>query len=100
MPGRAAVQERTRAKPSSGSRRASSTRSRFIRRRGISIERSSARTMRSSTLIGRLRAALLLRAVAIVDPGPGRTLDVMAGPELRGTLGLGEFERLSFEPDV
>src|SRR5688572_17073171 len=100
MPGRAAVQERTRARPSSGCRRASSTRSRFIRRRRISIARSSARTMRSSTLIGRLTADLLMRAGAIVDPGPGRALDVMAGPELGGALGLGEFERLSFEPGV
>jgi hypothetical protein len=56
--------------------------------------------MRSSTLIGRLTADLLMRAGAIVDPGPGRALDVMAGPELSGTLGLGEFERLSFEPGV
>ena len=56
--------------------------------------------MRSSTLIGRLTADLLTRAGAIVDPGPGRALDVMAGPELRGTLGLGEFEQLSFEPGV
>jgi len=56
--------------------------------------------MRSSTLIGRLTADLLMRAGAIVDPGPGRALDVMAGPELRGTLALGEFERLSFEPGV
>ena len=56
--------------------------------------------MRSSTLIGGLTADLLTRAGAIVDPGPGRALDVMAGPELRGTLGLGEFEQLSFEPGV
>ncbi len=56
--------------------------------------------MRSSTLIGRLTADLLTHAGAIVDPGPGRALDVMAEPELRGTLGLGEFERLSFEPGV
>jgi hypothetical protein len=56
--------------------------------------------MRSSTLIGRLTADLLMRAGAIVDPRPGRALDVMAGPDLRGTLGLGEFEQLSFEPGV
>ncbi len=56
--------------------------------------------MRSSTLIGRLTADLLTRAGAIVDSGPGRALDVMAEPDLRGTLGLGEFERLSFEPGV
>jgi hypothetical protein len=56
--------------------------------------------MRPSTLIGRLTADLLMRAGAIVDPRPGRALDVMAGPELRSTLGLGEFEQLSFEPGV
>ena len=56
--------------------------------------------MRSSTLIRRLTADLLTRAGAIVDPGPGRALDVMADPELRGVLGLREFERLSFEPGV
>jgi hypothetical protein len=43
---------------------------------------------------------LLTRAGAIVDPGPGQTLDVMAEPALRGALGLREFERLSFEPSV
>ena len=68
--------------------------------RRISIGRSSARTMRSSTLIGRLTADLLTRAGAIVDSGPGQALDVMAEPALRGALGLGEFERLSFEPGV
>src|SRR5579859_5592352 len=100
MPGRAAVQERTPARPSSGCRRGSSTRSRLIRRRRISIARSLARTMRSSTLIGRLTADLLMRAGAIIDAGPGPALDVMAEPALRGVLGLREFERLSFEPGV
>jgi hypothetical protein len=56
--------------------------------------------MRSSALIGRLTADLLTRAGAIVDVGPGRALDVMAEPALRGVLGLREFERLSFEPGV
>jgi hypothetical protein len=56
--------------------------------------------MRSSALIGRLTADLLTRAGAIVDPGPGQTLDVMAEPALGGVLGLREFERLSFEPGV
>lgn len=56
--------------------------------------------MRSSALIGRLTADLLTRAGAIVDSGPGQTLDVMAEPELRGVLGLREFERLSFEPGL
>jgi hypothetical protein len=56
--------------------------------------------MRSSVLIGRLTADLRTRAGAIVDSGPGQVLDVMAGPALRGALGLREFERLSFEPGV
>ncbi len=51
-------------------------------------------------LIGRLTADLLTRAGAIVDPGAGQVLDVMAEPALRGVLGLREFERLSFEPGV
>lgn len=50
--------------------------------------------------IGRLTADLLVRSGAIVDSGPGQVLDVMAEPALRGALGLGEFERLSFEPGV
>ncbi|MBY0495109.1 MAG: hypothetical protein K2Y23_12935 [Cyanobacteria bacterium] len=50
--------------------------------------------------IGRLTADLLTRGGAIVDSGPDQTLDVMAEPVLRGVLGLGEFERLSFEPGV
>jgi hypothetical protein len=56
--------------------------------------------MRASVLIGRLTADLLTRGGAIVDSGPGQTLDVMAGPALRGVVGLREFERLSFEPGV
>jgi hypothetical protein len=56
--------------------------------------------MRASVLIRQLTADLLTRGGAIVDSGPGQTLDVMAEPALRGVLGLGEFERLSFEPGV
>jgi hypothetical protein len=56
--------------------------------------------MRSSVFIGGLTADLLARGGAIVDSGPGQTLDVMAEPALRNVLGLGEFERLSFEPGV
>ena len=56
--------------------------------------------MKSSTLIERLTADLLARAGAIVDAGPDGTLDVMAEPALRGALGLGEFERLAFEPGL
>jgi hypothetical protein len=56
--------------------------------------------MRASTQIGRLTADLLRRAGAIVDSGPGQAIDVMAEPALRGALGLGELERLSFEPGV
>jgi hypothetical protein len=56
--------------------------------------------MKSSTLIERLTSDLLARAGAIVDAGPDRTLDVMAEPSLRGALGLGEFERLAFEPGL
>lgn len=56
--------------------------------------------MKSSTLIERLTADLLARAGAIVDAGPDRTLHVMAEPALRGALGLGEFERLAFEPGL
>lgn len=54
--------------------------------------------MRYRTFIGRLTADLLTRAGAIVDSGPGQSLDVMVEPGLRGVLGLREFERLSFEP--
>src|SRR6266498_3356940 len=100
MPGRAAVQTTTRVRRSSGCRRDCSTQSPPIRTRRTSIARSSARTMRSSVLIGRLTADLLTRGGAIVDSGPGQALDVMAEPALRGVLGLGEFERLSFEPGV
>src|SRR5712692_2690348 len=100
MPGRAVGPSRTPATCSIGCRRASSTRSRRIRRPLISIARSSARTMRSSVLIGRLTADLLTRGGAIVDSGPGQALDVMAESALRGVLGLREFERLSFEPGV
>ena len=56
--------------------------------------------MRSSALIGRLTADLLTRAGAIVDSGPGPALEVMAEPALRLAIGLGEFERLAFEPGV
>jgi hypothetical protein len=56
--------------------------------------------MRPNTPIARLTADLLTRAGAIVDADPGQTLDVMAEPALRDTLGLGEFERLSFEPGL
>jgi hypothetical protein len=56
--------------------------------------------MRSSVLIGQLTADLLTRGGAIVDWGPGWTLDVMTEPALGGVLGLREFERLSFEPGV
>ena len=53
-----------------------------------------------STLIGRLTADLLTRGGAIVDSGPGPALEVMAEPALRLAIGLGEFERLAFEPGV
>lgn len=56
--------------------------------------------MKSSTLIQQLTADLLTRAGAIVDARPGPALDVMAEPALRDALGLGEFERLAFEPCV
>src|SRR6266545_2353995 len=100
MPGRAAVRTTTRVRRSSGCRRDCSKQSPPIRTRRTSIGRSSARTMRSSAFIGRLTADLLARGGAIVDWGPGQALDVMTEPTLRGALGLGEFERLSFEPGV
>jgi hypothetical protein len=56
--------------------------------------------MKSSFLIGRLTADLLTRAGAVVDFRPDQTLDVMTEPALGGALGLGEFERLSFEPGL
>src|SRR5712691_3933308 len=100
MPGRAAVQPTTRVRHSSGCRRSCSRQSPPIRTRRTSTARSSARTMKSSVLIGRLTADLLTRGGAIVDWGPDQTLDVMVEPALRGVLGLREFERLSFEPGV
>src|SRR5215207_348772 len=100
MPGRRAIQATRRARRSSDCRPDCWTQSRPISARRRSIVRSSARTMRASTQIGRLTADLLRRAGAIVESGPGQTIDVMAEPALRGALGLGELERLSFEPDV
>ena len=56
--------------------------------------------MRSSTLIARLTVDLLTRAGAIVDADRGQALDVMAEASVGAALGLGEFERLAFEPGV
>ena len=56
--------------------------------------------MKSSTLIARLTTDLLVRAGAIVDARPDMAVDVMAEPALRDAVGLGEFERLAFEPGV
>ena len=54
--------------------------------------------MKSSAIIERFTADLLTHGGAIVEPAGRGLLDVMPGPDLRRTLGLGEYQRLAFEP--
>ena len=53
-----------------------------------------------STPIQQFTHAVLSRWGALVEPAGDGVLDVLAGPDLRRSTGLGEYERLVFSPEA